>query len=152
MTTTTTNTTTGTSTSSILEKGYLPQLNMPGAHWFVRLPLSLILGYQSYLKFIDLAGGAEAYGFPVWMWFMAAFGEAAAVAGFLLGGAILSLAPADARIRFLGDLVTRLAGLATVAIVAAVIYIVYWGPWLGFQTQLLMLAAGAFFMLRGNRA
>lgn len=147
----TANTTNTPTIQNILNRGYLKEINWPGAHWFIRVPLALILSNQAWLKFIDLVGGADSYGFPVWMWFMAGLGEALAAAGLIVGGAVKSWNPEDTRIRLSGDVITRLSGLATTIIVASVIAIVYWGPWLGFQLQLMLLAGGLFFMLRGNR-
>ncbi|MEM9351094.1 MAG: hypothetical protein AAGA47_12605 [Pseudomonadota bacterium] len=147
----TTNSTNTFLPSSMVDKGYLSQVHWPGAHWFVRIPLALIIGNQGYLKFIDLAGGAEAYGFPIWMWALAALAEVAAAAGLIVGGVVKSLNPSNRLLALFGDVVTRLSGFATTAVVAAVIAIVYWGPWAGFQLQLMLLAGGIFFMLRGNR-
>lgn len=148
----TANTTNTPIPQEMINRGYVAQATLPGAHWFIRIPLALILANQASLKFVDLVGGAESYGFPVWMWFLAALGEALAAAGFVIGGTVKSLNPSNGLFRLGGDVITRLAGLATTAIVAAVIGIVYWGPWLGFQLQLMLLAGGLFFMLRGNRA
>ncbi|MEM9855403.1 MAG: hypothetical protein AAF841_13285 [Pseudomonadota bacterium] len=135
-----------------LERGYLPQVTLPGAHWFIRIPLALIIANQGAMKFIDLAGGAASYGFPVWMWALAGLGEILAAAAFIIGGIVKSLSPENALLRLFGDVVTRLGGLATTIIVASVIGIVYWGPWQGMQFHLMLLAGGVYFTLRGNRA
>ncbi|MEL6550331.1 MAG: hypothetical protein AAFQ54_08815 [Pseudomonadota bacterium] len=143
-------TTTNIFPSSLVEKGYVPQVNWPAAHWFIRVPLALIIFNQGYLKFIDLAGGADAYGFPVWMWAFAALAEVLAAAGLIIGGAVRTFNPSNGLLRLFGDVVTRLSGFAITAVVAAVIFIVYWGPWQGMQFHLMLLAGGLFFMLRGN--
>lgn len=138
--------------SGLLEKGYFPQLTVPGAHWFIRIPLALIIADQGIMKFLDLSGGAASYGFPVWMWAMAALAEVLGAAGLIAGGIVKTWNPASGLFRLFGDVVTRLSGLAIAVMVAAVIGIVYWGPWQGMQFHLMLLAGGLFFMLRGNRA
>ncbi|MEM6727539.1 MAG: DoxX family membrane protein [Pseudomonadota bacterium] len=138
--------------AGLREKGYVPQITFPGAHWFIRVPLALIIFNQGWMKFTDLVGGAESYGFPVWMWFMAGLGEVLGAAALIVGGAVKAFNPPEGALRLIGDVITRLGGLAITLIVAAVIYLIYWGPWQGMQFHLMLLAGGLFFMWRGNRA
>ncbi|MEM8591924.1 MAG: DoxX family membrane protein [Pseudomonadota bacterium] len=142
---------TNTFPQDALEKS-VSQLTLPGAHWFIRVPLALIIANQGYLKFIDLEGGAASFGFPIWMWALAGIAEVLGAVALIVGGAVKTLNPGDGILRLLGDVVTRLGGLAIVGIVASVIWVVYWGPWEGMQFQLMLLAGGAFFALRGNRS
>jgi len=137
--------------ASILEKGYIPQINWPGAHWFVRVPLALIIGNEGIAKFADLSAGAASYGFPVWMWGLAGLAEVLAAAALVIGGIVRSLNPAEPLLRLFGDVITRLGGFAAASVVGAVIVMVYWGPWQGMQFHLMLLAGSLFFMLRGNR-
>lgn len=121
--------------------------SFPWADWLLRLPLAFILLQQGFMKVPLSADAAAAYGLPTFLWAMAAFGEIAAGAGLILGGLLRS---------GLGDLITRLAGLAIAGVVAGVIVVAYWAPPLQIllynQLQVLLLVGGAYFLLRGNRA
>jgi len=131
-------------------------LSLPGeaiAHWLVRASLAGTFIYHGVTKFPTLAAGAEMLGLPFWLWALVAIVETAAGVGILLGGALRSQ---------LGDVITRASGTAVVAIMIGAIALVHWGQWSnmpsethpfgGMEFQTLLLAVGAFFLLRGNKA
>lgn len=119
-------------------------LPAPGwAHWLIRLPVAGTFLYHGLPKFADLAGGAEWIGLPVAVWTLVALGETFAGLGILAGGALKGTA---------GDLLTRAAGASIAIIMAGAVFLVHLGPWSGMEFQVLLLAAGLFFALRGNRA
>ena len=112
------------------------------ADWFLRLPLAAIIIEQGWFKVPDLALQAEGYGLPTFVFFLAAFAEIAGGIAILLGGLI--------RNNWATDLLTRLGGLAIAIVVAGVIVMLYFGPFVGWQFQGMLLAGGLFFLFRGN--
>jgi putative oxidoreductase len=131
-------------------------LSLPGAdlaHWIVRASLAGTFIFHGVTKFPYLAAGADMMGMSLWLWTLVAVVETAAGVGIVLGGMF------NTRI---GDLITRASGLSVVAIMVGAIYLVHWGQWSnipsethpfgGMEFQTLLLAIGAFFGLRGNRA
>ncbi len=114
------------------------------AHWLIRLPVAATFLYHGVLKLADLSGGAEALGFPLAIWTLVALGETFGGLG-LLGGGVLA--------GRLGDLLTRAAGASIAIVMIGALYLVHVpGPWTGMEFQLLLLASGVFFALRGNAA
>jgi uncharacterized membrane protein YphA (DoxX/SURF4 family) len=102
---------------------------------------------QGFDKFPLSADMAAGFGVPFVLWVMAAAGEIA-VGVLLLAGGLLRGAT--------GDLVTRIAGAGTAAIVAGVLYVAYWAPPLELlmfnQFHLLLLAGGLYLALTGTRS
>jgi hypothetical protein len=119
------------------------------AQWMLRVPLAAILVNQGLSKvYGGVALNAEAFGIPLWAFATAAFTDFAAPAALILGGLIATFER-----HWVGDLLTRLAGLAIAASTIAVIAVVYGGGhWLGWQFQMLITAGGLFFLIRGNDA
>jgi uncharacterized membrane protein YphA (DoxX/SURF4 family) len=115
------------------------------AHWLLRLPLALVMFQQGMMKFPLSAADAAGVGVPFILWALSAIGQLLAAAGLLVGGVLINR---------LGDIVTRLAGLAVASVVAGVLVAVYWAPITSMvatnQFHLLLLAGGLFFLLRGN--
>ncbi len=97
------------------------------------------------MKFPLSAADAAGVGVPFILWTLSALGQLLAAAGLLVGGVLINR---------LGDIVTRLAGLAVASVVAGVLVAVYWAPITSMvvtnQFHLLLLAGGLFFLLRGN--
>jgi len=131
-------------------------LAVPGssaAHWLIRASLAGTFLFHGITKFPYLAAGAEMMGMPLWLWTLVALVETGAGLGILLGGVLTNR---------LGDLITRASGLGVIAIMLGAILMVHWGQWSnipsethpfgGMEFQTLLLAVGAFFVLRGNRA
>ncbi|MEM6491781.1 MAG: hypothetical protein AAF684_07785 [Pseudomonadota bacterium] len=112
------------------------------ADWFVRVPLAVIIIEQGMFKIPDFAAQAETYGLSQLLFGLAAFAEIAGGIAILLGGLL--------RNNWAADMLTRLGGLAISIIVAGVIVMIYFGPFSGWQLQGMLLAAGLFFLLRGN--
>lgn len=109
--------------------------------WLLRLPLAAIMIQQGLLKF-PIAEQAGFYGLPVVLMAFAAFADIAGSLAILLGGLI--------RNNWMSDALTRLGGLAIAGVVGGVIWVIYWGPFNGWQFQSLLFALGAFFAFRGN--
>lgn len=112
------------------------------ADWFLRVPLATIIIEQGVFKFPDFAVQAESYGLPLVLFALAAFAEIAGGLAILVGGLI--------RNNWISDALTRLGGLAISIVVAGVIVMIYFGPFSGWQLQGMLLAAGLFFVFRGN--
>lgn len=116
------------------------------AHWLIRLPLAAMILNQGIMKLPLTEADAASWGLPFVLWAMAALGEIAASAALIFGGFVRN---------WIGDLLTRLAGLGIAMIVAGVLYVVYWAPlydlWLANQFQILLLVGGLYFALRGNK-
>ncbi|MEM6637369.1 MAG: hypothetical protein AAF667_15920 [Pseudomonadota bacterium] len=112
------------------------------ADWFLRIPLAAIIIEQGTFKLPDIAAQAESYGLPLVLFALAAFAEIAGGLAMLLGGLV--------RNNWITDMVTRLGGFAVSSVVAGVIVMIYFGPFSGWQLQGMLLAAGLFFLFRGN--
>lgn len=110
--------------------------------WFLRIPLAAIIIEQGMFKLPDIALQAQDYGLPLVLFALAAFAEIAGGAAILLGGLL--------RNNWATDLLTRLGGLAISIVVAGVIVMIYFGPFFGWQLQGMLLAAGLYFLMRGN--
>ncbi|MEM9700719.1 MAG: hypothetical protein AAF943_18270 [Pseudomonadota bacterium] len=110
--------------------------------WFLRVPLAAIIIEQGNMKIPDMAYQAESYGLPLFIFFLSAFAEIVGGLAILLGGVI--------RNNWMTDALTRLGGLAISIVVAGVIVMIYFGPFNGWQLQGMLLAAGLFFLFRGN--
>lgn len=124
-----------------------------GADWLIRLSVAATFIYHGATKFPYIAAGAEMMGMPFIVWLAVALGEIAAGVALLAGGALRTK---------LGDILTRLGGAGVAIIMVGAIGLVHWGQWSntpsethpfgGMEFQTLLLAVGAFFVLRGNRA
>lgn len=112
------------------------------ADWFVRIPLAIIIIEQGSFKIPDFFVQADSYGLAPILFGLAAFAEIAGGLAILLGGLL--------RNNWIADTLTRLGGLAISIIVFGVIVMIYFGPFSGWQLQGMLLAAGLFFLLRGN--
>ena len=112
------------------------------ADWFLRIPLAAIIIEQGYFKLPGFAEQAESYGLPLLLFGLATFAE--------IAGGLAILAAAVIPIKWMSDLLTRLGGLAITLVVTGVIVMIYFGPFSGWQLQGMLLAAGVFFMMRGN--
>lgn len=123
------------------------------ADWLIRLSVAATFIYHGIDKFPNIAAGAEMMGMPFLLWLAVALVEIAGGVAILAGGAMRSN---------IGDIITRLGGVSVVVIMIGAIYMVHWGQWSaipsethpfgGMEFQTLLLAVGAFFALRGNRA
>lgn len=118
----------------------LPTLR--SSDWFLRVPLAIIIIEQGVFKLPDFAAQADSYGLPLLLFGLAAFAEIAGGLAILLGGLV--------RNNWMTDVITRLGGLAIAIVVTGVIVMIYFGPFSGWQLQGMLLAAGLFFVLRGN--
>ena len=112
------------------------------ADWFLRIPLAVILIQQGLYKLPGFVDQAEGWNLSPFVFGLAAFAEVAGGAAILLGGL--------KRNNWMTDLLTRLGGLAVSIVVAGVIVMIYFGPFVNWQLQGMLLAGGLFFLLRGN--
>ena len=133
--------------TDMLQKVALDIPSVRPAHWLIRLPLAAMILNQGIMKLPLTEADAASWGLPFVLWAMAALGEIAAGAALIVGGFVRN---------WIGDVLTRLAGLGIAMIVAGVLYVVYWAPlydlWLANQFQILLLVGGLYFALRGNKA
>jgi putative oxidoreductase len=133
---------------------FTPALPAVGAaDWLIRASVAATFLYHGVTKFPTLAASAEYMGMPLALWTLVALVEVAAGAALLAGPLLRNR---------LGDLVSRAGGLGVVAIMIGAIGLVHWGQWSalpseshpmgGMEFQVLLLATGLFFALRGNKA
>lgn len=127
----------------------------PHAHWLLRGALAGVFLFHGLQKFLVMGidGFAGMMGLPL------AIAAAVAVAEVLAGAGIIAGATVNGRV---GDLVTRLAGLAVVPVMLGAIAMVHWGQWSfvaseshpmgGMEFQVVLLLTGVYFILRGNDA
>jgi putative oxidoreductase len=125
------------------------------AHWLLRAGLASVFLYHGLQKFLvmGVAGFAEMMGMPLAMAFLVSLAEVLAGAGILAGSAVGGR---------LGDIATRLAGVAVVPVMLGAIAMVHWGQWSfvasdthpmgGMEFQVVLLLMGVYFALRGNDA
>ncbi len=111
----------------------------PYAHWLVRLSLAGTFIYHGVSKFPPTAF-IEFSGLPLIVGWAVAIGEVSAGACLIVGAVTK-------------DLITRLGGLGVVIIMAGAIPMAHLGKgWGGMEFQVLMLATGVYFLLKGNNA
>jgi uncharacterized membrane protein YphA (DoxX/SURF4 family) len=123
--------------------GYSQRLpTIRSADWFLRIPLAIVIIEQGWFKIPGFVEQAESFGLPLLLFGLAAFAEIAGGIAILLGGLL--------RNNLISDMLTRLGGLAIATVVTGVIVMIYFGPFAGWQFQGMLLAAGAFFLFRGN--
>ena len=115
----------------------------PYIHWGLRLSLAATFIYHGWSKFpVDVA--AAQMGMPVPVVWAVAFTEIASGLLLIAGG-------------FGKDLLTRLGALGVIVIMLAAIFIVHlpsgWNVLTGgMEFQVLMLATGLYFLVKGNSA
>ena len=125
----------------------------PHAHWLLRIAFASVFIFHGVQKFMALEAGAAMMGQPVPVWALVAFAELAGGLGLLIGPFLGGK---------LGDLATRLGGLAIVPVMLGAIFMVHMGRWNfvpsethpmgGMEFQVVLLLIGLFFALRGNKA
>ena len=133
----------------------LAQALLPHAHWLLRAGLASVFLFHGVQKFLVMGidGFAGMMGMP---WIVAAavaLAEVLAGAGILAGSAVRGP---------LGDLATRLSGLAIAPVMIGAIAMVHWGQWSfvasethpmgGMEFQVVLLLLGLYFVVRGNDA
>ena len=127
----------------------------PYAHWLLRVGLASVFLYHGLQKFLGTGIG----GFATMMGLPPAIAGAVAVVEVLAGAGVIAGATAPGR---LGDIATRIAGLAIVPIMLGAIALVHWGQWSfvatsthplgGMEFQVVLALLGLYFALRGNSA
>lgn len=115
----------------------------PHVHWGLRASLAATFIYHGLTKFPP-DGFAQSLGMPIAVAWLVAFGEVAA-------GVLLLIGP------FAKDLFTRLGGLIVIIIMLGAIFMVHlpkgWNVVTGgMEFQVLMLATGLFFLVKGNES
>ncbi len=125
------------------------------AHWLLRAGLASVFLFHGLQKFLvmGIAGFAGMMGLPLAVAFLVAAAEVLAGAGILAGSAVRGP---------IGDLATRLSGLAIAPVMLGAIAMVHWGQWSfaaseshpmgGMEFQVVLLLMGLYFALRGNDA
>lgn len=120
--------------------------------WLLRIALASVFIFHGVSKVQGLlAGGPIPMGHSFEIWSLVAFAEVAGGVGILLGGVLAG---------FMGDIITRLSGLAVVPVMLGAIAMVHWGRWSfvpsdthpmgGMEFQVVLALIGLFFVLRGN--
>ena len=125
----------------------------PHAHWLLRVSLASVFLFHGLQKFLvsGIEGFAGMVGLPL------AIAATVALAEVLGGAGIIAGATIRGR---LGDLVTRLSGLAIAPVMIGAIAMVHWGQWSfvasdshpmgGMEFQVMLLLIGLYFLIRGN--
>lgn len=112
-------------------------------HWLLRLSLAATFLYHGWSKFpVDVA--APQMGMPVSLVWVVAFTE--------IGSALLLIAGGFGK-----DVLTRLGALGMIVILIGAIFIVHlpngWNVMTGgMEFQVLMVAVGVYFLVKGNTA
>lgn len=140
--------------------GSIEDLNMVDtigrhAHWLLRFALAGVFLFHGLQKFLlmGIEGFAGMMGLPVAAAFLVALAEVLGGAGIIAGAAVQGR---------LGDLATRLSGVAIVPVMLGAIAMVHWGRWSftpteshpmgGMEFQVVLLLLGLYFIVRGNDA
>ncbi|MBA1146604.1 DoxX family protein [Ectothiorhodospiraceae bacterium WFHF3C12] len=123
------------------------------SHWLLRAALASVFLFHGLQKFfiMGIGGFAGMMDLPVAAAFAVAAAEVLAGAGIIVGATVKG---------YLGDLVTRLSGLAIIPVMLGAIAMVHWGQWSfapseshpmgGMEFQVVMLLLAAYFVVRGN--
>ena len=126
----------------------------PHAHWLLRASLAGVFLFHGVQKFaMGIEGFAGMMGLPLFVAALVALAEVLAGAGIIAGATVRGT---------LGDLATRLAGVAIVPVMLGAIAMVHWGQWSfvasdshpmgGMEFQVVLLLLGVYFAIRGNDA
>lgn len=127
----------------------------PHSHWLLRAAVAGVFLFHGLQKFLvmGIEGFAGMMGLPVAVAFLVALAEVLAGAGIIAGATVRGP---------LGDLATRLSGLALVPVMLGAIAMVHWGRWSfapsethpmgGMEFQVVLLLLGLYFIIRGNEA
>lgn len=125
----------------------------PHAHWLLRAALASVFLFHGLQKFLVMGvdGFAGMMGLPVAAAFLVALAEVLGGAGILAGATVRGR---------LGDVVTRLSGLAMAPVLIGAIAMVHWGRWSftpseghpmgGMEFQAVLLLLAVYFLARGN--
>ena len=125
----------------------------PHAHWLLRAALASVFLYHGLQKFfvMGIEGFAGMMGLPLVVAALVALAEVLGGAGILAGATVRGR---------LGDLATRLSGLAIAPVLIGAIAMVHWGRWSfapsethpmgGMEFQVVLLLIGLYFVIRGN--
>lgn len=125
------------------------------ADWLLRAGLASVFLFHGLQKFfvMGIGGFAGMMGLPVAAAALVALAEVLAGAGILAGATVRGR---------LGDLATRLSGVAIIPVMLGAIAMVHWGRWSfapteshpmgGMEFQVVLLLIGLFFAIRGNDA
>lgn len=124
-------------------------------HWLPRVALAGVFLFHGLEKFLvmGIGGFAGMMGLPIAIAALVALAEVLAGAGIIAGATVRGA---------LGDLVTRLAGIAMVPVLLGAIALVHWGQWSfvasdshpmgGMEFQAVLLLLALYFVVRGNDA
>ena len=136
------------------EVGALANL-APHAHWLLRIALASVFLYHGLQKFLGHGIGA----FAQMMGLPPTIAGTVAVIEALAGAGIIAGATAPGR---LGDIATRISGLAILPVMLGAIALVHWGQWSfaatpthplgGMEFQVVLALLGLYFAVRGNGA
>ncbi|WP_063464125.1 DoxX family protein [Ectothiorhodospira sp. BSL-9] len=123
-------------------------------HWLLRAGFASVFLFHGVEKFVMGIGGfAAMMNLPVTVAFLVALAEVLAGVGIIVGATVRNR---------LGDIVTRLAGLAAAPVLVGAIAMVHWGQWSfvasdshpmgGMEFQVVLLLLALSFILRGNQS
>ncbi|AHK78639.1 DoxX [Ectothiorhodospira haloalkaliphila] len=124
------------------------------SHWLLRAGFASVFLFHGVEKFVMGIGGfAAMMNLPVTVAFLVAMAEVLAGVGIIVGATVRNR---------LGDIVTRLAGLAAAPVLVGAIAMVHWGQWSfvasdshpmgGMEFQVVLLLLALSFILRGNQS
>ena len=152
-----TSTTTQSPSSHVVRNASLGLLSSidrtAAADWLLRASFAGVFIFHGASKFMNLEGGAQMMGMSVFVWALVAAAE--------LGGGIGILAGRGLPGR-IGDALTRISGASIVPVMLGAIAMVHWGRWSfvpseshpmgGMEFQVVLLAIGLAYALRGNKS
>lgn len=125
------------------------------AHWLLRAALAGVFLFHGLQKLLvmGIGGFASMMGLPPAVAALVVLAEVLGGAGIIAGASVRGP---------LGDLVTRLAGLAMAPVLLGAIAMVHWGQWSfvasdshpmgGMEFQAVLLLLALYFLVRGNDA
>ena len=128
-------------------------LNIPEfclSHWLLRIPLIIVFLQQGFQKIPVTVEGAESFDLPYIVWWFAAWGEAGAGIGLLIGGLMMY-----SWWSWIGDLLTRFSGFVIGCIMTGVIWVgqpdSFMDVILYDNLHVLLWVGGLYFALRGHK-
>lgn len=131
-------------------------MNLPGsisrhAHWALRIALVGTFLFHGLPKFMAISEFAEMNGLPVVVAFLVPVAEVGGALLILLGGVLGGS---------LGDLATRLGGLAFIPVLVGAIAMVHWPRWNfepseshpvgGMEFQVALILISLYLLVKGN--
>ncbi len=137
-------------TRSTFRRFFESALSERVAHWFLRIPLAVLIWGYGVQKFPGAVTDPGNYGVPAALFVLSAVGEVLGAIALLVGGLFETVRPANRVVGMAGDWLTRLAALAIASSVIGVMAYFHWGSITLGSPHVTYLGLAVYLLLKGN--